>query len=140
MKPLLIVVFIFSFAGCRQQEDPGQVIQRQMDLLVKAAELRDLDPFKTHFSEDVKDQTGRGKKELLGMLWMLFQRHREIHLYVLSMEKEEVGVDRFEVTIELLMGSSALPEDRGIFDVTWRKEGRDWRVWQLSWGEGYGRD
>ena len=118
---------------------PRERVSAIVDELVSAAEKKNLGPFKKHLSEEIRDESGRGKKELLDLLRLIFLRHSKISLTVLSKQVEEnTNPSIFDVSLSLLMSESLLPTDRGEFFLTFRKEGDAWRIWALKWGEGYG--
>lgn len=141
-----LVVFLLVLAGIvfvswpqGDQGDAETQINRAFEEMVAAAEKKDLDAFKKHLSDDIKDEQGRGKQAMLFMLNTIYKRHPSIHLNIIDVTiYDGTSPDVRETTLDLLMGETPVPTERGSFSVTFRNEGGTWRVWQAKWNGGYG--
>jgi len=122
----------------RDPLSPEEQIRTAIKEMVEGAEERRLEPFKKHLSEQLEDQNGLGKKDILQRLRVLFLRHPEIHLSILSLDMTGSGNQVRKVQMELLMSSTSIPQNRGIYDFTFRQEDGDWNLWYMDWGQGYG--
>jgi hypothetical protein len=136
---LLVAGIIYTSTRGSDPESPEGQVRKAINELVEAAEQRDLDPFRKHLSEDVQDEQGRGKQDLLNTLRMIFIRHQKISLSLLNLNVDNnTNPDIISASLTLLMGDTAIPTDKGNFFLTFRREGDTWKVWEVEWGTGYG--
>ena len=71
-----------------------------------------------------KDADGRTKDELVLFARGIFMRHKSISLTVVSLDVQtESGGDTILATLHMLMGETALPQDKGVFYLEFEKEG-----------------
>jgi len=119
---------------------PEERIRAAIEAMVEGAENHDLDPFRDYLSEQLKDQSGLGKQDVLNRLRVLFLRHPSIHLQILSLEVSGSSNQVKNVFLELLMSSTSFPQDKGNYDIVFRLEDDTWRVFSLDWGSGYGQE
>lgn len=142
---ILVGVLIICFAVytvTREPEDfrdPSEIAEANLETLIEAARQRDIGPFEELLSDRVLDDQGRNKDDLVKTLRLLFFRHKNIHLNVVDLQSRETIPDEEVVTnLTLLMGEQAVTVDKGLFEVTFSREGTKWRVTQVKWGGGYG--
>ena len=142
-QSLFILIFmIIGFVWMDTRPDPQSPeaqVRAAITEMIEAAERKDLGPFKKHLSEEVEDETGRDKKEIISVLQLIFLRNANISLSLLNLD---VGGGTnpayFDVDLTLLMGQTVVPSDRGNFFLTFRNEGESWRVYEVRWDGGYG--
>jgi len=136
---LILMVLGIVFYSQRQSDDPESAMRQVIKDLVGAAESKDIGPFKRHLSEQFKDDRGRRKPEVLGIMRAIFLRHPKISLNIASMRFQDSSDPMVrELELTLLMSETSLPTDKGMFWITFRQEGTDWRVWEVVWEDGYG--
>ena len=136
---LLMIVGIIYMNRCSSPDSPEAKVKAAIREMVEGAEKKDIDPFEKHISVNVQDEQGRGKTELLNTLRLIFLQHPRISLSLLSLNVAgNTNPDVISADLTLLMGETALPSDKGNFFLTFRREGDEWRVWEVKWGEGYG--
>ena len=138
-----IAVFLLVLAGIIYSSlrsppgSPKAVVEQAVKEMVEGAENRELGPFKKHFSEEIRDEQGRNKTQMLAILRGIFFRYKTISLSVVSLEAERgTNPDTYYADLTLLMGDSLIPTDKGQFRLTFRREGNKWRVWEADWGDG----
>ncbi len=141
-----LVVLVLMIAGLiymanrgpGEQSPEGQV-RKAIQALVTGAEDKDIGPFETYLSVEVKDEQGRGKDEILNIMRLIFFRHPAISLSLLDLEvADNTNPDVLSASLTLLMGESPIPSDKANFFLTFRREDNTWRVWEIRWDGGYG--
>ncbi|CAM2006679.1 hypothetical protein [Acanthopleuribacter pedis] len=141
-----LVIFLFIVAGLvfvgwpsADQGDANTQINRAFEEMVAAAEKHELDAFKKHLSDDIKDENDRGKQAMLYMLNTIYKRHPKVYLSIIDVTiYDGTNPNVKEATLELMMGETPVPTDKGSFNVTFRNESGTWRVWEAKWNGGYG--
>jgi len=145
-QSLFVLVLLAAGIGyytCKSQPagSPEAIVRGIVKTLIEAAEERDLEPFKTYLSDQVTDENGRTKDELLTILRGIFFTHKKISLTTLQIDiTPNTNPNLMQAHIVVLMSETTLPTDRGEFFTTFRKEGDGWRITEVNWGEGYGID
>lgn len=138
---VVLVIFIAGliWMNFRQTESIDVQVEKVIRALVAGAEARDVGPFKKHLDESYRDDRGRTKAEVVGLMQVLFLRHQKVSLSVVSLS---IGPgsheNQREVSLNLLMSESILPQEHGNFLLTVEKKGSNWRVTSAAIGEGYG--
>jgi len=134
---LVVVLLVLSWISLKPEPGtPEVVVEDTVRELVAAAEARNLKPFRHHLSENVKDGADNSKKEILRLLQAIFLRNNTISLTILGLTVEkDSNPEILHVTLVLLMGNTPIPEDKGTFEFTFRREG-DWKVWEMKWQDG----
>ncbi len=119
---------------------PRSQVERAIKAMVKGAENKNIGPFREYFSENVRDESGNRKQDLLNILRGIFLRHKNISLSLVSLDiQDNTNPDIISASLTLLMGENILPTDRGNFFATFRREEDGaWRVWEIRWQGGYG--
>lgn len=143
-----LAVLVFMLAGIaymtlRNQtpDTPEGAVRRIVQELIKGAESKDLGPFKKYLSENVKDENGRNREELLTVMRGIYFSHKKISLSLMNLEiTTHTNANIVDTHIEILMGESILPTEKGDFIASFRKEPEGWRIWEVKWGQGYGID
>ena len=136
------MLLLAGIAWVSSRTDPlspeGQ-IEKAITEMVEGAEKKSVSPFKEHLSEDIRDDSGRGKKDMLNILRGIYLRHQKIHLQILSLDfAGSTNPHIMNVQLELLMSETNLPTDRGRFSLTFRDENGTWRLTEAVWNDGYG--
>ena len=137
---LVLILGIVWISRSNRHETPESQIRKVVQILVEAAENHKLSPFKEYLSDQLKDQDGRSKQDILQTMQLLYLRHPSIHLQILSLDFSGSSDQIRNVNLQLLMSSSSFPEDRGSYGFVFRKEGQTWRIFSLDWGQGYGQE
>ena len=137
---LLFLIAGMAYVSLRKPADtPAAQVERIVRELVAAAEDKNLKPFRKYLSEEVRDDQGRGKKEILNILRAIFFRHGRISLSLIHLDVvESAGSQVFSADLSLLMGEQIVPTEKGNFFVTFRRQDGQWRVWEVKWDQGYG--
>jgi len=143
-----LFVLVFMLAGiaymtCRneRQDSPEAKVRAIVQELVSAAESKDLGPFKKYLSEQVTDESGRKRDELLNVMRGIFFSHKKISLTLVSLDiATNTNPNLIDARVVVLMSETLLPTEKGDFLVGFRKEAAGWRIWEVKWGEGYGID
>ena len=136
---VLMIVGMIYMNRCSTPNSPEAQVKDAIREMVEGAEKKSIAPFEKHLSDNVQDEQGRGKKELLNTLRLIFLQHPRISLSLMSLNVEDnTNPDVISADLTLLMGETPLPSDKGNFFLTFRREGDTWRVWEVKWGEGYG--
>ncbi|PIE02423.1 MAG: hypothetical protein CSA81_07090 [Acidobacteria bacterium] len=134
----LVLIGVIYWRATVRELSPEEKVRVAIDAMVEGAERRELDPFEEYLSDAIKDQAGQGKQEILHHLRILFLRHREIHLSIRALEIEGTGQQTRSAKMYLLMSSTLIPQNEGLYNLTFQNENGEWRLWQMDWGEGYG--
>ncbi len=134
---LLVLGSIFYFRRS-SDEDPGAIVERAVREMVVAVEKKDLGAFREHLSEEVQDERGRSKQEILQVLRVIYLQNPRISLTIVNLDAQDsTNPDMISADLTLLMGDSIIPDDKGNFNLTFRREDDNaWRVWEVSWGDG----
>ena len=136
---LLVAAIVYTTLRSNDPDSPEGQVRMVIKDLVAAAENRDIGPFERHLSEDVQDEAGRNKEAILNTLRLLFLRHQTITLNLVRMSVDDnTNPDIISASLTLLMGETMVPNDRGNFFLTFRREGDRWKVWGVEWEHGYG--
>lgn len=141
-----LVIFLFIVAGIvfvgwpsGDNGDAETQINRAIEEMVESAENHQLEAFQKHLSSDIKDEENRDKRAILFILRSIFKRHADIHLNIIDVTiYDGTNPDVKEATLEMMMGETPVPTDRGSFNLTFRNESGTWRLWQVEWNGGYG--
>lgn len=135
----ILLLFIAGIAFMEWNKDPGNpetIVANHVKAMVEAAENEDMDPFKEILSDQVKDHAGRDKKEILKTLFGLFFRYKNIGLTIGNLEViQNTNPDLVDVQMVLLMRGDASFPDKGNFQLTFRREGNAWKLWEVEWGD-----
>lgn len=134
---LLIAASIFYFRRS-SGDDPEELVERAVREMVVAVEKKDLGPFRKYLSEEVRDERGRSKREILRVLRLIYMQNPKISLTIVDLEaRDGTNPDRIGADLTLLMGDSFIPDDKGNFRLTFRREEDGaWRVWEVYWRDG----
>lgn len=118
---------------------PEAICEEAVREMVKGAKDRSTAPFKKWLSEDVRDDQNRDKREMLRILQGIFLRYPNIELNIISLRaQQDTNPDVVNVDLSMFMSDTALPQDKGDFFLKFRREGSNWRAWQIEWSEGAG--
>ena len=140
----VVAIVLIVLTWWSLQPEPGSpeaICEGAVEELIEAAENRDIGPFRKWLSDDVADESGREKQDIIMLLRGIFLRYQNISLTTVSLSvAQNTNPDIVDARLTLFMSDSALPQDRGTFEMTFRREGSSWRIWQLAWedGAGYG--
>lgn len=133
----VLLLFIAGIAFMEMNKDPGDpetIVSNHIKTLVKAAEDEDMDPFKEILSESVRDHGGRDKEAILKTLFGMFFRYKNIGLTIGDLEVEQgTNADVVNASMVLLMRGDASFPDKGDFSLTFRREGNEWKLWEVNW-------
>ncbi|MDJ0835980.1 MAG: nuclear transport factor 2 family protein [Acidobacteriota bacterium] len=133
----LLLIWMTWYALQPEPGSPEAVCKKAVEELVAAAEARNIKPFRKWLSEEVQDESNRDKQQILRVLKGIFLRYPNISLNILSLKvSQDTNPDLVHADLDLFMSDTALPQDRGKFNLTFRREGGTWRIWQLEWQEG----
>jgi len=141
-KQAVVVLFLLVagivYTTTRPSADsPEGRVRKAVAAMIHGAEQHQIKPFRTYLSDSVRDEVGRNKEEMIRILQGVFLTHRKIALDVLSLDVTGgTNPDVLNVRLNLLMRDSPLSMDRGNFELTFRREGGEWRVWEVVWEDG----
>lgn len=136
---LMIAGIIYTVSRQNAQKTPEGIVKAAVEEMVEAAQKKKIAPFKEHLSEQVRDDSDHGKEEMLNMMRGIFLRHPKISLQIFALDvKTGTNPNVISVSLTLLMSEGPLPTDKGTFDITFRNENGQWRVWEVAWRDGYG--
>lgn len=138
-----LVLIAFGYYTVNQEpmdlRDPTTIAEENLNTLLDAARNREVSPFEELLSDQVTDDSGRSKDDLLKILRLLFFRHQSVYLNVLDMQsRETIDDQQVVVSFTMLMGEQAVTVEKGSFEVTFSREDTKWRVTAVKWGNGYG--
>ena len=127
---------LLVLSACSDPESPDTQVRRVIDALEQAAEARDVGGLMQHVSESYRDADGRDAKELSRYVRGYFIANQSIHLLtrVNSLEFPTDDEARAHVTVAMVGREAAeanawnLAFETRDFDVTFRREGDDWKV------------
>jgi len=127
---------LLALSACSDPESPDTQVRRVIDALEQAAEARDVGGLMQHVSESYRDADGRDAKELSRYVRGYFIANQSIHLLT-RVNRLEFPTDdeaRAHVTVAMVGREAAeanawnLAFETRDFDVTFRREGDDWKV------------
>jgi len=137
---LAVAIVLVALTWWSLQPEPGSpeaICRGAVEELIAAAEAREIGPFREWISEEVQDESGRDKRQIIMLLRGIFLRYQNISLTTVSLNVDRgTNPDLVDARLTLFMSESALPQDKGSFELTFRREGSSWRIWQLAWEEG----
>ena len=135
---LLLIAGIF-YASRNQDQSAEAQVKTAIKDMIEAAETKNIATFKKYFSEEIRDEQGRSKEDILNTLRVIFLRHQKISLHLIELDvQDSSNPDIISTNLALLMSETAVPTDKGNFSLTFRREGDVWRVWEVKWQGGYG--
>lgn len=149
-KTLTVLVclnLILLAAGCRRSTEEDRV-KAVITTIQKAAEEKDIGEVLEHLSKTYRDPQGHDYNGIKGLLLMYFYRHQRVSIYIPGIEAIVTEASARAVFEAVLTGAGTpesrpgmLPEALGVysFDLTLKKEGKDWKVLSAAWqrsGEG----
>lgn len=134
----LAIVLGLALLNLRQATSPQQQIERAVRSLARAAEQKELGPFRELLAEDFRDDGGRNREEALALLKLLYLRHPSISVTLLSLGVTLQGQDGAQVELTALLSENILPQDRGDFVLNFSRRKGKWLLISAEWGGGYG--
>ena len=142
----VVILFFVIRSQLKQGDDDEQVLLGLIDQAAAAAEKRDLKLLKGLLSADYKDSAGRGRREINQLLTWQFLRGGKISVYILNKtalvnQAAEPRTATAKVQAVITRGAKVkrltdiVPDQaRSLtFDLSFRKEGEDWRLSAAEW-------
>lgn len=138
---LLTAGFFLILGGCAEPPDEEQVIRQHMKKIEQAAENKTSGDILDYLAEDFLGNNQFRKANIKGMLFLHFQRNRNVHVFLHDVAIEVVA-DRATVKCQVILAGrdeKIMPERARILDITsqWQKRGADWQVISASWKDPY---
>jgi hypothetical protein len=141
VKTIAALVLIVGFAGCSDSDSPEAQVRSVIDAMEQAAEERDVSGVTEHISAQFRDGYGRDGKELSQYVRGYFVVNQSIHLLtrISSIEFPTRDEARAKVTVAMVGREAAesnawnLAGEIYDFDVTFMREGDDWKVTHAKW-------
>jgi len=138
----LVIAALAQIISCTRETEEDKV--KQVVIAVqKAAEEKKIKAIQEHLSRSYRDPQGHDYDGIKGLLAFYFFRHRTVAVYISGLETSVNGPEataRFQalLTAKGIDGEEAgilLPDALGAyrFDVSFRKEGKDWKVISATW-------
>ena len=152
IKELMVVVvagcLLAAVPGCHKETAQDR-IKKVITSVQKAAEEKDVKKIITSLSKTYQDPQGYDYDSVKGLLLGYFFKNQKVHVYIpdiiISVEGTSGRAEFQAVLTGGQSGSAAgiVPESLGMyaFDVSFRKEEKEWKVISASWNRvGEGRE
>ena len=134
MRTVLVCIGLLGLAGCGDPDSPETQIRTTIAAIETAAEARDVGDVMAHLSDQFRDSHGRGSEDLPRYLRGYFIANQSIHLLtrVNNLDFPTRDEARANITVGMLGRDSAdswdLAAELREFDVTFMREGGEWKV------------
>lgn len=137
----LALLAIAMLVACGSDGTPEAQVRRTIEAMERAAEERDVGELTQHISPQFRDAYGRDAKELSQYVRGYFIANQSIHLLTRISELEFPTQDEATAKITVAMVSREADEtnawnlggDVYDFDVTFMREGDEWKVTYAKW-------
>lgn len=143
IRLLVTTLLLGSALACSSEPaSPEARVRALVANAESAAEEKNLRDLKEMISEGYRDDDGRDKQEILGLIAFHFLRNKTIHLLtrVHSIDIPEPGRAEAAVFVAMagqpIMGPEELPSLRADlyrFDFSFADEGGEWKLVQAGW-------
>ena len=144
LKPivrLMMAVLLASVAACGGDDTPEAQVRRTVEVMEVAAEERDVGDLTQHISPQFRDAYGRDAKELSQYVRGYFIANQSIHLLTRISDLEFPTKDEATAKVTVAMVSREADESNAWnlggdvydFDVTFMREGDEWKVTYAKW-------
>ena len=140
--PALLLVLALLGAACAGPETPEQEIRAMLARAEAAAEARDVGDVAAFVSAAYRDDAGRDRQAVRGILAYTFMRNPRVHLLTavpeVSVPSERQASARVLVAmaghpIEAAEALAGLRADLYRFDLRLAREDDEWRVVSAAW-------
>ena len=135
-KFLLICLSALLWLGCSEPVPDEARIRQLIEQMAIATREKDLSGVLTPIHEDFLGNERIRKANLKGLVFVHFQRHKNVHVFVHDVEVVVTGLEA-TVTCHVIMAgrNELLPEQGRVLKVTsqWQKIADDWQVISASW-------
>ena len=127
---------LFAFVpGCHQETEQDKV-KKVITSVEKAAEERDVKEIITSLSRTYRDSQGNDYDSIKGFILGYFFRYQKVHVYipdiVISVEGASATAE-FQAVLTGSPSGSATMLGMYAFEVSLRKEEKEWKVVSASW-------
>lgn len=138
----IAIVMSFSLSACSEKETPEAQIRRAVSEAATAAEEKNPAALRAMLSDKYSDTEGRDKKTVEGILRVYFLRNQSLHLFTRTGAVTFPETHKAQAVVYVGMAaqpvSSAQELDRlradlYRFEMTFIKEGDEWRVAGAEW-------
>lgn len=137
-----IALLCLLAVGCSAKSTPEARVRERIAAAVQAAEAGDAARLRSFISADYRDDAGRDRRALDGLLRIYLLQHRPLYLYTQVARVVFAEADRAHVSVYAAMAgrrivdAAELGEARaGLyrFDLTLALEHGEWRVRTATW-------
>ena len=147
IRTMLSMVAMLTLAACGSRDTPEAQVRRTIDAMELAAEQRDVGDLTEHISTEFRDGSGRDTKELSQYVRGYFIANQSIHLLTRIKSIEFPTKDEANAQVTVAMVSREADEANAWnlggeiydFDVTFMREGDEWKVTYAKWRGSSGR-
>jgi hypothetical protein len=141
IRTMLSMVAMLTLAACGSRDTPEAQVRRTIDAMELAAEERDVGDLTDHISTEFRDASGRDTKELSQYVRGYFIANQSIHLLtrIKSIEFPTKDEANAQVTVAMVSRESDEANAWNLggeiydFDVTFMREGDEWKVTYGKW-------
>jgi hypothetical protein len=138
----LVLASLMLVIGCSKTDAPEAQVRAAIAGAVAAAEKKDIGPLKSLVSDKYADSQGQDKRAVEAVLRFYFLRNQSIHLLTRTSSVTLPEKDRAQAVVYVGMAGQPvanvdelerLRADLFRFEITFVKEGGDWRAVSAEW-------
>lgn len=135
---MLLLVVLSAIFGCGRG-DPERELIATINAMGKAVQQREPAKFLESVADDfTRNSGGMSKQDVQRALVGIYMRNEKVHVVVaitqIRIQDESAAV---KLRVVATGGNGMLPERGRVFDFDshWRRQGRDWKVFNAEWND-----